>query len=122
MTGRLRIEKGSLVLNLPKSGRLYEPGWIDFEVTDRTINRTLVSDFVGIKRFFIISYDRVYGDLFGNILDLYLDKEDVTFFEEQPNGTYKSYVCRISISETVRRELEVAEYGYTGFAFTLEEV
>jgi hypothetical protein len=122
MAGRLRIEKGTTIIHLPEPGRLYEPGWIDFEVTERTINRTLVSDFVAIKRQFQVSYDRIYGNLFGDILDLYLDKEDVTFYEEQPDGSYNSWICRVDFPAQVKRDLNTGLYGYTGFSFRLEEV
>ena len=122
MAGRLRIEKGTTVVILPEQGRLYEPGWIDFEVSERTINRTLVSDFVAIKRQFQIAYDRVYGNLFGEILDLYLDKEDVVFYEEQPDGSYRNWTCVIDFPAQVKRDLNTGLYGYTGFSFRLEEV
>ena len=122
MAGKLRIEKNTTVIELPEAGRLYEPGWIDFEVTERTINRALVSDFIAFKRLFVVSYDRVYGDLFADLLELFLAKEDVTFFEEQPNGTYQQYICRIDFPQSVKRELSRGLYGYTGFSFSLEEV
>lgn len=122
MAGKLRIEKGAVVVELPEVGRLYEPGWIDFEITERTINRTLVSDFIAFKRLFIVSYDRVYGDLFADLLELFLDKEDVIFYEQQPNGTYLNYTCRLDFPQSVKRELSRGLYGYTGFSFSLEEV
>jgi len=117
--------KGELRVNditLPIEGRLYTPGYIDFEVTQRTIDRTLVSDFVTIKRTFNVAWDRAYGSLVAPLIELYLAKEDVTFYEVQPDLTTDSYTCRLSIPDSFTRELQSGEYGYTGFAITLEEV
>lgn len=120
--GELRIEKGATVIVLTNINRLYEPGWIDFEIKQRTINNTLVSDLKDIKRRFVVSYDRIYGTLFADIIDLWLENEDVTFIEVQSDLTELSFTCRIEFPDSVRRELESGDYGYTGFAFTLEEV
>ena len=117
-SGELRINS----MILPKEGRLYSPGWLNFEVKQRTINRTLVSDLQGIKRKFTIAWDRVYGTLFADLIDLYLDNVDVTFTEVKPDLTEAVYNCRLSIPQSVRRELESGEYGYTGFSITLEEI
>jgi hypothetical protein len=118
MIGELRIDS----ITLPETGRLYRPGWIDFEVTERTIDRTLVSDFIAIKRRFSVAYDRAYGDLFKQLYDLYLTKQDVTFTEFQPDGSSLSWTCRMSFPTEVERGLNRGLYGYVGFSVTLEEV
>ncbi|MBA4274026.1 MAG: hypothetical protein C0436_00070 [Alphaproteobacteria bacterium] len=118
----LRIQKGATVIILPEWERKYTQGWIDFEVTERTINRTLVSDFIAFKRRFGITWNILDGNTMAALIDLYLAKEDVTFHERQPNGTFRTWTCRLQISEGILREIEIGNYAFSGFAITLEEV
>lgn len=118
----LRIEKGATSIILPEFERKYSQGWIDFEVSERTINRTLVSDFVAFKRTFSITWNILDGAVLASLLDLYLAKEDVTFYEEQADSSFKSWVCKIGISDSILREVEAGNFAFSGFAITLEEV
>jgi hypothetical protein len=120
--GELRIVHGVDTFILPTFGRLYEITNIDFEVKQRTVNKTLVSDFQDIKKRFTISWDRSYGTLYADLLEIFLEREDVTFIEVQPDLSEVSYTCLMSISESVRREIEAGDYGFTGFSIVLEEV
>lgn len=118
----LRIERGATVIVLPEWERKYTQGWIDFEVTERTINRTLVSDFIAFKRKFSITWNILDGATMAAIIDIYLAKEDIVFHERQSNGTFRSWTCRLSISDGILREIEAGNYAFSGFAITLEEV
>jgi hypothetical protein len=118
----LRIEKGSTAIILPEFERKYSQGWIDFEVSERTINRTLVSDFVAFKRSFSITWNLLDGAILTSLLDLYLAKEDVIFYEQQANGTFKNWTCKLGISDSILREVESGNFAFSGFAITLEEV
>jgi len=118
--------KGDLKINdilLPLEGLQYKPGWIDYEVTDRTINKTLVSDFVAFKRTFAISWSYpLDGSFLADLLDLYIAKADVTFTETGADLVDTSYTCKLSISSSYLRELYSGNYAFSGFAITLEEV
>jgi hypothetical protein len=116
---------GILKLNgitLPSRNIQYTQGWIDFEVKDRTINKTLVSDFIAIKRVFSISWPVLEGSFMAQLINIYLAKNDVTFEEQQPNGSFLSFTCRMAISESVLREIDIENYAFSGFSFRLEEV
>lgn len=118
--------KGDLKINamlLPLDGIQYKPGWIDYEVTARTINKTLVSDFVSFKRTFAISWaNPLEGSFLADLLDLYIAKADVTFTETGADLVDTAYTCRLSISSSYLRELYSSNYAFSGFAITLEEV
>ncbi len=118
--------KGDLLLNgvlLPMDSISYKPGWLDFEVTERTVNRTLVSDFVAFKRTFEVSWSNpLDGAFMADLIDLYVLKEDVTFSEVQPDLSSLTYTCKLSISPTYLRELYAGNYAFSGFSITLEEV
>jgi hypothetical protein len=120
------MAKGDLQINsilLPLDDIQYKPGWIDYEVTDRTINRTLVSDFIAFKRTFDISWKNpLEGSFLADLLDLYLAKEDVTFTETAADLTTTAYTCRMSISNKYLREIMSGNYAFSGFSITLEEV
>jgi hypothetical protein len=118
----LRIIKGPTAITLPIYQRTYSQGWIDFEVVERTINRTLVSDFVAFKRRFSIEWELASGELVAELLDLYLDKEDVIFEETQADNSVKTWTCRLSISDDIVRDIEVGNFAFSGFGITLEEV
>jgi hypothetical protein len=118
----LRIEKGSTILVLPEWERKYTQGYIDFEVSERTINRTLVSDFIAFKRTFGVTWNILDGATISTLIDLYLAKEDVVFYEEQPNSSFLNWTCRLSISQSILREIEIGNYAFSGFSITLEEV
>ena len=119
MKGELRL--GTFVI--PASSREYSPGWIDFEVTGRTIDNTLVSDFIGFKRKFSISWSNwLDGEFVEYLLSLYQSKEDVTFTEVKPDGTEQSWTCKLSISDAYVREYEEDNFAYSGFEIMLEEV
>jgi hypothetical protein len=118
----LTITKGATSIVLPDFERQYSQGWIDFEVSERTINRTLVSDFVAFKRTFTISWPILSEETLAALLEWYLDKEDVTFTETQSDSSTLSWTCRISISDSILREIEAVDYAFSGFSITLEEV
>lgn len=118
----LRIQSGTTSIVLPEYQRKYSQGWIDFEVKDRTINRTLVSDFVAFKRVFTISWPVVDGSLMAELLEIYLLKNDVTFYETQADLSVRSYICRLDIGREVLRDIEAGNFAFSGFSITLEEV
>lgn len=118
----LRIEKGATVIVLPEWERKYTQSWIDFEVTERTINRTLVSDFIAFKRKFNVTWNVLDGATMAAIIDIYLAKEDIVFHEQQSNGSFRTYTCRLSISANILREIEIGNYAFSGFSIELEEV
>lgn len=117
---------GDLQINtilLPLPGIRFSPGYIDFETSDRTINKTLVSDFYTIKRKFTISWDYpVTGTFMADMVDLYLAKEDVTLTVTNADTTTDVYTCWLKISDEVLRELASGNYAFSGFTIYLEEV
>ena len=107
----------------PNGGRTLTEGYLDFEVTDRTINKTLVSDFVIFKRTFSIKWSvAITQDLLEIILAWYTAKQDVTFTKVNKDGTESSYTCRLSIPENFTRVYELKEYSYSDFEISLVEV
>jgi hypothetical protein len=120
--GDLKITYNSTEIMLPEYERKYTQGWIDFEVSERTVNRTLVSDFIAFKRAFGITWNVLDGEFMYQLVEIYLTKKDVTFSEKQSDGSWKSWICKMSISESLLREVEVGNYAFSGFSITLEEV
>jgi hypothetical protein len=118
----LKITQGAVEIFLPEYERKYTQGWIDFEVSERTINKTLVSDFVAFKRTFAVTWNVLDGEVMSSLIMLYLNKQDVNFHEKQPDGSYLSWVCKLSISQSIFREIEIGNFAFSGFAITLEEV
>ena len=104
------MAKGDLAINsiqLRKDNIRYSPGWIDIETTDRTINGTLVSDVIAMKRRFTITWNNPIA---------------CAFTETQSDLTTGSYTCKLDISQTYLREIIAGNYAFSGFTITLEEV
>jgi hypothetical protein len=118
----LKLTQGAVEIFLPEFERKYTQGWLDFEVTERTINRTLVSDFVAFKRVFSITWNVLDGEIMSSLILLYLGKQDVVFSEQQPDTTWLSWTCKLAISDSIFREIEVGNFAFSGFSITLEEV
>jgi len=120
------MAKGDLKINtleLPIETVKFTEGWLDFEVQDRTINRTLVSDFIAFKRKFSITWGyAISGTLLADLLDLYIAKEDVVFTIVNADLTETLYTCKVSISDTYLREIISGNYAFSGFTVELEEV
>ena len=120
------MAKGELTINsipLPLDGMRYSQGYIDFELKERTIDQTLVSDFIAFKRIFNISWSNpLDGSFMADIIDLYLLKEDVTLYEVQADLTTKSFVCALTIGSNFLREMYARNYAFSGFSISLEEV
>lgn len=122
--------KGELKINsivIPDSSLNFSPGWISFEVTQRTIDNTLVSDLKDDKRKFNLSWDNcIDGDFFEQIVALYELGEDVTFTVTAEDLTDDVYDCHLTISPEVLRKVtrkrETGNYAYSGFAIALEEI
>jgi hypothetical protein len=116
---------GKLLLNnieLPAYRRNYAPGYITLEQTDRTIDGTLVSDIIGIKRRFDISWPVLEGAFMAQLITIYLAKQAVEFKEQQPDGSYLTFSCWLSIPESVLREIEIENYAFSGFSIGLVEI
>lgn len=119
MAGELQID----TILLPDYGLRFSEGYIDFEVKDRTIDRTLVSDFVAIKRIFTVAWDNpISGTLLADLVDLYMAKEDVTFTVTNADTTNTVYTCRLDIGNEYLREIASGNYAFSGLVITLEEV
>lgn len=120
------MAKGDIQINsvlLPFEGIKVSYGYIDFEVVDRTIDKTLVSDFIALKRIFTISWDNmVSGTFMADIIDIYILKQDVTLIVTNADLSTSTYTCKLSISDRVLRELYSGNYAFSGFTITLEEV
>jgi len=118
--------KGDLYINsmlVPDRSLTYRPGWIDFEKTERTINNTLVSDFIGFKRTFKLEWSNwMDGDFVEYIIAIYELKEDVIFHEYDKNNVDVPYTCKLSIPAEYVREYKESNFAYSGFNITLEEV
>lgn len=108
---------------LPIPGLRFSPGYIDFEIRDRTINKTLVSDFVTIKNRFTITWEYpVSGTFMAEILTLYLAKDDVTLTVTNSDLSTTAYTCALMVSHETLREITSGSYAFSGFSITLEEV
>jgi hypothetical protein len=108
---------------LPIPGLRFTPGYIDFEVRDRTIDKTLVSDFVTIKHSFNIGWDYpVSGVFMADMVTLYLAKADVTLTVTNSDLTTTVYTCSLDISKEHLREIASGSYAFSGFTLMLEEV
>lgn len=118
--------KGDLKINdflIPDSSLTYRPGWIEFEKTGRTVNNTLVSDFVGTKRKFKLEWSNwISGDFLDYIIPLFETKEDVTFHEFNKDNVDVSFICKLSIPLEYVREYKESNFAFSGFYITLEEV
>lgn len=120
------MAKGDLkigTLELPIDTVKFTEGWIDFEVQDRTVNRTLVSDFIAFKRKFSITWQYpISGTLLAELLDIYIAKADVVFTIVNADLTETLYTCKVSISGDYLREIIAGNYAFSGFTVELEEV
>ena len=118
---RLRRANNSLVI-LPDTGRTYTQGWLDFELTERTINRTLVSDLIATKRVFSITWEQASRALVSQLVLLFLDERYLTFEEEQHDGSFLSWDVRLTIGANILRDIEAQDYSFVGFVINLEQV
>lgn len=99
-------------------------GFINFEVSDRTINNTLVSDFLEVKKTFEISWDdcSIDGELLDEFIGLSQSADDVTFIKTNYDLTTTTTTCRLTLSESFARDYERGKYSYNGVKIKLEEV
>jgi hypothetical protein len=99
-------------------------GFINFEVKERTIDNTLVSDFFGVKRTFKISWEKcvISGDLLDSFIEIYLAGEDVTFIKTNYDLTETTYTCKLYLPDSFMRAYEKDNYGYDSIEVSLEEV
>jgi hypothetical protein len=99
-------------------------GFVSFEIKNRTINNTLVSDFLNIKKTFEISWENcsLSGDLLDQFIALYISDSDITFIKTNYDLTESTYICRLSMSESFLRDYEKDNYSYNGVKIKLEEV
>jgi hypothetical protein len=121
------MAKGDLQIDtilLPDNGDLkYQPGFIQFEQKQRTVDNTLVSDFRAIKYKFAFSWGNPLDGIFmADLVELYLAGNDVTFIETNADLSTNTYICRLSISETTLREIASGNYAFSGFSMNLEEI
>jgi len=122
--------KGELKINaiiMPDHSLKYAPGFISFEVMQRTIDNTLVSDLKDDKRKFSLSWDNALDGAFvESIIALYVAGADVTFTVTDEALVDTVYDCHISISLEILRKFsrkrETGNYAYSGFAIELEEI
>lgn len=99
-------------------------GFINFEVSDRTINNTLVSDFLETKRTYEISWENcsIDGELLDEFITLSQSADDVTFIKTNYDLTTTTTTCRLSMSENFNRIYERGKYSYEGVKIKLEEI
>lgn len=120
--------KGDIQINdhvfSPNGYRKLTEKIISFEKSKRTIDNTLVSDFMAVKKTFTISWDdcAIDGELLNEFMELYLSAEDVTFIKTNYDLTTSAYTCRIKLSDSFKRVYESRNYSYSGVNVTLEEV
>lgn len=108
----------------PNGYRKLTEGFINFEVSDRTINNTLVSDFLAVKKTFTISWDdcTIDGDLLEEFIEWSQSSNTVTFALTNNDLTITSTICRLKMSDTFTRVYEKGKYAYSGIEVYLEEV
>lgn len=108
----------------PNGYRKLTEGFINFEVSQRTIDHTLVSDFLSVKRTFTISWDNatISGELLDEFITLYLSSSDVTFTKTNYDLSKTTVVCRLKLPESWKRDYEQGTYSYSGIIVTLEEI
>lgn len=108
----------------PNGYRKLTEGFIDFEVSARTINNTLVSDFFDTKRTYSISWDgaSITGELLDEFIALYKSTDDVTFIKTNYDLTTTTVICRLRLSGNFLRDYEQGTYSYNGITIELEEV
>lgn len=99
-------------------------GFINFEVSDRTINNTLVSDFLETKRTYEISWENcsIDGELLDEFISLSQSATDVTFIKTNYDLTTTTTICRLKISDSFDRVYDQGKYSYDGIKIKLEEV
>ena len=108
---------------VPDNTLVYSEGWIDFEVTQRTIDNTLVSDFIGFKRKFSMSWENwLSGGFVDYVVGIYEAKQDVVFKKILADNSEELYTCKLSISDNYVREYKELDFAFSGFSITLEEV
>ena len=118
--------KGDLFIDtylVPDSSLVFTKGRLDFEKTERTINNTLVSDFIGFKKTFALEWGNwLDGDFVDYIIGIYEAKEDVEFKEVLADNTEEVSICKLSISDSYVREYKEKNFAFSGFTVSLEEV
>jgi len=120
------MAQGDVYLNstlMPGSSLKVTKGYLDFEVSDRTIDKTFVSDFVATKRTRSLYWENFLDEDFVDaMIALYLLKEDVVYSEVNSDLTITTFTVRMSISSEILREIDEGSYAYSGFVITMEEV
>lgn len=115
------IQLGSVLLPATEYRKLTE-GYLQFEVGERTINNTYVSDFIDSKKTFTIEWNcSIDETLMQSIIDLYTG-DDITVLYTESDGTVSTYICHMVLPESWDRSSYVNPYSYDGFSVYLEEV
>jgi hypothetical protein len=122
VAGELFLRQGTTTIVLPTYKRNYAPGYITIENTERTLDGSLVSDLIAIKRRFDVSWPVIDGEFVASILPIYLNRDAVEFGETQPDNTVAWFDCRLTIPESILREIEIGEFAFSGFALNLVQI
>lgn len=122
MAGELYIRKDAVTIDLPLERINYAPGYITLETTDRTINGTLVSDLIAIKRKFAISWPILDGAFMADFIELYVAGEPVEFGETGVDSIVTWYDCKLEISQETLREIHAGNFAFSGFSMELLEL
>lgn len=121
MIGDIQINDRVLTAN---SYRKITEGFIDFEVSDRTIDNTLVSDFLATKKTFVVEWRdcAIDGELLNELIALSQSSDDVTFIKTNYDLTTTTTICRLKLSDSFKRIYEKEKYAYEDVKVSLEEV
>jgi len=114
-------KKGQEILLPAHGGRKVTPRPIEIEKVQTTITGSIVSDLIGVRPAWTISYDLLYGPDTEPLDALYNLHDDLNFIEVDRHGNAKEYTVRLGpISKT--RENIRDDWEWSGVTLEVEAV
>lgn len=108
-------------MELPALGRKVTPQEQEILREEETIDGTLVSDLVGVRRGWTIEYELQTGPDFDQLLDLYFLHTDLNLIEVDRSGRVSEYTVVIRPISRMRETVE-NDWLWSGIALELEAV
>jgi|WetSurMetagenome_2_1015567.scaffolds.fasta_scaffold424529_2 hypothetical protein len=120
------MAQGDFYINdilLPKSSIKPTKGRLDFEISERTIDNTFVSDLKAIKEKRSFTWENALDeDFITPMMEIYYAGEDVIYREVNSDLTETTFTMRMKIPDDIAQEVLEGSYAYSGFSISLEEV
>ena len=121
MSGAIQLGPTGSEVTLTPYGRTYSEGYVEISKEDRTVNGTLVSDIVAVKKRFAIDYETLKGVDLEQILGLYQLQQELNLRVQERNESYSEYTVRMRPLDYERISI-LGDWEWGGVLIMCEEV